>query len=126
MAQAIDMVYNDFLKIEHRPQLLLKESFIMNIFKPLYQKLPELKDYLTYFFEEKEIFVYTNMDNDSHKRGIKLVSEEVFLPIEANNRTFYDCCVWLISDFAAIIILEMCDPKRSHEIISQQLMGNIV
>ena len=44
MAHAIDMVYNAFLKIEHRPQLLIKESFIMNMFKPLYQKLPELKD----------------------------------------------------------------------------------
>ena len=52
------------------------------------------------------------MDNDSRKRGIKLVREKVFSPIEANNRASYDCYVWLARDFATTIILEMCDPKK--------------
>ena len=32
--------------------------------------------------------------------------------MEADNRASYDCCIWLASDFAATIILEMCDPKK--------------
>ena len=41
-----------------------------------------------------------------------MVREEVFSPIEADNIASYDCCIWLASDFAATIILEMCDPKK--------------
>ena len=52
------------------------------------------------------------MDNDSRKRGIKLVREEVFSPIKSDNRASYDCCIWLASDFVATIILKMGDPKK--------------
>ncbi len=76
MAHAIDLVYNAFLKIEQRPQLMLKESFVMNIFKRLYNKLPELTDFLDYFFEEKATCVFGSHDADSRKKGIKLVREE--------------------------------------------------
>ncbi len=43
-----------FLKVEKNGRMMLRESFIMNIFKPLYKKLTELKEYLDWYFEEKE------------------------------------------------------------------------
>jgi hypothetical protein len=36
---------------------MLDKDFIMNIFSPLYEELPELKELITYFFEEKELNV---------------------------------------------------------------------
>ena len=41
----IDLVYNVFLKVENNGRLMLRGSFMMNICKPLYKKLPELKEY---------------------------------------------------------------------------------
>ena len=36
------------IKIEQNGKLMLRESFVMNIFKPLYKILPELEDYLQF------------------------------------------------------------------------------
>eukprot|EP00956_Cyclotella_meneghiniana_P030608 scaffold77601_cov18-Cyclotella_meneghiniana.AAC.1 len=54
MGKALDLLHEAFVKIRSDPSLLLKETFIMNIFKPLYAQLPELKDYLNYYREEGE------------------------------------------------------------------------
>ncbi len=40
--------------MESDDEKMLDEEFIMNIFSPLYAKLPELEENLKYFFEEKE------------------------------------------------------------------------
>ena len=37
MTTAVDLVYNAFLKIENNGKLMLWESFIMNVLKPLYK-----------------------------------------------------------------------------------------
>ena len=58
----------------------------MNIFKPLYKKLPELKEYLDWYFEEKETRVIGESTVESCKKGIKLVKREVFSPVDADNR----------------------------------------
>ncbi len=47
-------MYNAFVEVESDEELMLDEDFIMNILSPLYAELPELKEYLTYYFEEKE------------------------------------------------------------------------
>ncbi len=84
----------------------------MNVFKALYKKLPELKDYLDYFFEENESFMFGSNDVDSCLKGIQLVREEVFSPVDADNRASYDCSIWLAGNFSATLILEMCDPSK--------------
>ena len=78
---AFDLVYNVFVKIETNGKLMLRESFVMNIFnKPLYKKPPELKDYLDYYFEERCTNVFGATDNASRKLGIKMVKNEVLMP----------------------------------------------
>ena len=112
MASAIDLAYSAFLKIETNPLLMLWESFVMEIFKPLYRKLPELEDYLSYYFEDKETCSFGSKGVDDRLKGIKLVREEVFSPVDADNRASFDCCVWLAGDIAATLILEMNDPRK--------------
>jgi hypothetical protein len=54
MGGAVDLMYDAFGEVESDRENMLDEDFIMGIFSLLYAELPELKEYLTYFFEEKE------------------------------------------------------------------------
>ena len=85
MCIAVDLVYNAFLEVENG-RMMLRESFMMNIFKPLYKKLPELKEYLDWYFEEKESCVIGESAVGSRKKGIKLVKSEVFSPLSGRCR----------------------------------------
>ena len=54
MGKVIDMLHSAFIKIQDEPPLLLDFEYIMHIFEPLYDELPEFKDYMDYFKEEQE------------------------------------------------------------------------
>eukprot|EP00956_Cyclotella_meneghiniana_P028916 scaffold68656_cov61-Cyclotella_meneghiniana.AAC.1 len=53
MGKAYDLLHQAMVEIQANPPLLLDEQYVMNIFQPLYNQLPELKDYLNYYREEK-------------------------------------------------------------------------
>ena len=52
--RAVDLMYNAFVEVESDGELMLDEDFIMGIFSPLYEELPEFNGYIEYFFEENE------------------------------------------------------------------------
>jgi hypothetical protein len=54
MGRAIDLLHVAFIKVREEPQLILDYEFIMTIFEPLYEQLPEFSDYMDYYKEEKE------------------------------------------------------------------------
>jgi hypothetical protein len=54
MGRAITLLHDAFKEIQSDGLLLLDQDFIMNIFFPLYQEIPPLKQYLNYHFKEKE------------------------------------------------------------------------
>lgn len=54
MPRSLDLAYQAFIAIQADGDKFLDEEFMMNIFQPLYQDVPELEEYLTYYFEEKE------------------------------------------------------------------------
>ena len=124
MCMAVDLVYNTFLKVETNGRLMLCESFIMKIFKPLYKKLPELEEYLDWYFEEKETQVFGIMDADSRKKGIKIVKSEIFSPVDPDNRATHDCACWLSEDLAATLLLEMADPRKITKDLINKLDGD--
>ena len=120
MCIAVDLVYNAFLEVEKNGRMMLRESFMMNIFKPLYNKLPELKEYLDWYFEEKETRVIGESAVGSRKKGIKLVKSEVFSPVDADNRATHECCCWLSKDLASTLVLEMANPtKVTRELVTK-------
>jgi hypothetical protein len=45
MGKAYDCLHEAFLNIKSKPELYLDYDFMMNIFKPLYKQLPELKEF---------------------------------------------------------------------------------
>ena len=42
MGKVVDLLYEAFVKIEDDGSLILDHEFMMNIFSPLYEQLPEL------------------------------------------------------------------------------------
>lgn len=53
---------------------------MMNSIKPVNKKIPELKDYFEYYFEDKDTLIYGNYSMDSQRKGDDLVWEEEFYP----------------------------------------------
>ena len=53
MPKALDLMDKAFAKIIKDGDLILDDDFVMQIFKPLMNKLPPLKEYMTFIFEEK-------------------------------------------------------------------------
>ena len=56
MSVICDMVYIAFKSIAADGEKMLDEDFMMNLFSPLYTKLPELQQFLKWYFEEKESY----------------------------------------------------------------------
>ena len=54
MGRAIDLLHNAFIKVRDNPKLFLDYEFIMTIFEPLYEQLPEFSTFMDYYREEKE------------------------------------------------------------------------
>ena len=48
MSKAIDLLHTAFKKVAKDGRHFLDYNFIMNIFQPLYEQLPELRDYLDF------------------------------------------------------------------------------
>jgi hypothetical protein len=92
---------------------MLDEDFIMNIFSPLYDELPELKEYLTYYFEEKESNVTGSFRQGDCVLAIDLAKCEVFYPTRIENQQTNDLCVNLAREVATCLLLEVADPKKA-------------
>ncbi len=106
MGRAIDLMYDAFWK-------WLDEDFIMRIFSPLYVELPELEQYLTYFFEEKESDVIGSCSQGDRVVAIDLAKCEVCYPMRIENQQTHDLCVNLAREVATCLLLEVMDPKKA-------------
>jgi len=81
MGRAVDLMYNNaFVQVESDGEKMLDKDFIMNILSPLYAEIPELEEYLTYFFEEKKSNVVGSYSRSDRVLAIDLAKCEVFYP----------------------------------------------
>jgi hypothetical protein len=113
MGRAVDLMYNAFVQVESDGEKMLDEDFIMNIVSPLYEELPELEEYLTYFFEEKESNVVGSYSRSDRVLAIDLAKCEVFYPTRRENQQTNDLCVDLAREVATCLMLEVADPKKA-------------
>jgi len=86
MGQVIDLLYDASTGVWKDRKLLLDIDFMMNIFSALYEMLPEYKDYLDYFFENKETTVIGSSKSTDHGLGIDEAMVELFMPNQKQNR----------------------------------------
>ena len=53
MPWTVDILDEAFEKVINEPELFLTDDYIMNIWKPIADKVPPLKNFLTHMFQEK-------------------------------------------------------------------------
>ena len=90
----------------------------------MYDKLPELKDYLNYYFEEKRNNVFGATTNESRKRGINMVKSEVLSPTDHDNRSTNELCHSLAENMASTMLMDMADPRKVTAAIITKLDGD--
>jgi hypothetical protein len=54
MSRVINIIHNFAKELLADGSKLLDDDFMLNLFSPLYEELPELEQYMTYYMEEKE------------------------------------------------------------------------
>jgi hypothetical protein len=113
MGRAVDLMYNTSVEVESDGELMLDEDVIMNILSPLYAELHELKEYITYYFEEKESNVIESCSQGNCVLAIDLAKCEVFYPTQIKNQQMHDLCVNLAREVATCLLLEVADPKKA-------------
>ena len=113
MYRANDCLYNALVEIQADGALMIDEDYMMNIFSSLYEDLPELEQYLNYYFEEKELNVVGSKDKASRVLGIDIARAELFYPKQAANRQTSPHCEKLAVRMATCGILTVTDPRRS-------------
>ena len=132
MGKAIDLLYSTFTLIQRTPSLLLDYEFIMNIFDPLYEQLPEFEEYIQFYREEKMNDVRGSSNPEDRLPGIDRVIAELFWPTKTRNRETTEFCINELSKgIATVMLIELQDKacgdylsvnfgKRSQAVISRE------
>ena len=92
MGKAIALLHDAFVEIQSDGSLLLEQDFIMNIFSPLYNKIPPFKQYLDYHVEEKEGNVIGSNNEHDRVLAIDEAMAELFYPQKMENRQTTELC----------------------------------
>lgn len=139
MSRVINIIHNFAKELLADGSKLLDDEFMLKIFSPLYEELPEFESYMTYYLEEKECntmastakegkFITTVTVNccccyfqllltlfsftADRVLGIDLACAELFFPQRDVNRQTTDLCKDLATGIAAIIITELEDTSK--------------
>ena len=92
---------------------MLNEDFIMNIFSPLYSRVPELEEYLCSYYEEKALYPVGIHRIEERMLTIVEARAKLFYPTHACNSQTYQCCVRLAEKVRSRMCLEFVDPRKS-------------
>jgi hypothetical protein len=118
------LLHNAFVDIQIDGSLLLEQDFIMNIFSPLHEEIPPLKQYRDYHFEEKEGNVIGSNKEHDHVLAIDEAMVELFYPQKMENRQTTEFCHELSVGVATTLLAEFTDPKKStHTYINDGMLA---
>ena len=113
-------MYNKFIEIQDNGDKFLDEDFIMKIFEPLYNELPELETYLTFYFEEKEANIVGSRKRDDCVLAIDRAITELFYPDRMDNKQSTPTCRALAVRLATCEISECIHSKKAiHDNLSE-------
>jgi hypothetical protein len=93
--------------------LFLGYEYVMNVFQPSYDDLPELEGYLDDYKEDKMGNVIGSMIDTNRAHVIDLALYELFYPTHMHNHETTEFCFTLASGIATTIIVEMEDTKKA-------------
>jgi hypothetical protein len=118
MSKAIDLLHTAFKKVAKDGRHFLDYNFIMNIFQPLYEQLPELRDYLDFFKEDKLGNVAGSYCKGDRVPAMEQAMTEVFWPTKTRNRETTQFCRSLSVGIAVTLLTEM---EHAHKATSKYL-----
>ena len=123
MGKAYDLLHQAMVEIQANPPLLLDEQYVMNIFQPLYNQLPELKDYLNYYREEKLSNTMSSFNAEDRVLAIDQAISEVFYPTKVRNRETTPFCHKLAERAATTLLVELQDSKKATHLYLSAALG---
>jgi hypothetical protein len=124
MGRPTTLLYDAFVDIQGDGSLLLEQDFIMNIFSPLYEEIPPLKQYLNYHFKEKEGNVIGSNKEHDHVLAIDKVMAKLFYPQKMENCQTTEFCHELAIGVSTTLLTELTDPKKStHNYINDGMLA---
>jgi hypothetical protein len=127
MGRAIDLLHTAFTDILEEPSLLLDYEFVMNIFQPLYNDLPEFEEFLEFYREDKVGNVHGSSHPRDRIRVMDLAIAEVFFPAKLRNRETTQFCIRLSKGIATVLLVELEDTsKATHQYVSACLGGRSI
>ena len=80
MPKAVEFMDKAFGEITKDRNLMLDDDFTMNIFEPLARKIKPFKQYLTYIFEERQIYPVEPQAEEEKLYPYDLLRNELYLP----------------------------------------------
>ncbi len=124
MGRAIALLHDAFVEIQSDGSLLLEQDFIMNIFSPLYNEIPPLKQYLDYHFEEKEGNLIGSNNKHDRVLAIDKAIAQLFYPQKMENHQTTELCHELSIGVATTLLTGLIDPKKSmHNYINDGMLA---
>ena len=119
MAWTVDLLDAAFKKIIKKPELFLDDDFMMNIFKPIADKIPPFQDYLEHMFENKTSNPIGCWEEADKVIPYDEVRAAVFFPTRVDIRQTHDLCLELAVRWAASMRREFRDErKNTHKYLS--------
>ena len=113
MGKVIDILYQSMLEIAQDGTKGMDEDYIMNIFLPIEEELPEFKAYLEWYFEEKVSNLIDTSSKEDRVLGIDLAKAETFFPKRSENRQSTEMCVTLWQDVSRCMCIEFTDTRKA-------------
>ena len=112
MGKAIDLLYEAFVKIEADGSLILDHDFMMKIFSPLYEQLPEFKKDFDYLLEEKQ---GNNIGSKKSSDSVLSIDEALYdllYPVKLENVQTTEFCAQLGVGSASMMLTKLTDPTK--------------
>ena len=96
MGLLFDLLDDAMLKIQLDGEKMLDEDTMMNIFRVVKDKLPDLAEFLHDYYYNKKALVGGSMKKEDMKCVIEEVISELFTPIKIEVRQTHNTCCMLL------------------------------
>ena len=90
MGLCVDLMEATFLEVSEDGEMMLDEDFMMNIFKPIANKVKPFEDYLTMMFEEKTSYPMCSFNENDKVLPYDLLKLQLFYPTRVDIRESHE------------------------------------
>ena len=112
MGLCVDLMKVAFLEVSEDGEMMLDEDFMMNIFKPIANKVKPFEDYLTMMFEEKTSYPICSFNKNDKGLSYDLLKLQLFYPTRVDIRGSHELTCHLGEVTSSRFVVEFRDPSK--------------